>query len=84
MEGDPNDGYIIIWPWPGHPEGEPRQHGVGLAVRNCHVKKIDEEPNYINERLMTLRVPLIAMNEHMLLVCVYARPTSILKYLWFE
>ena len=68
-EGDQRDGYTIFWR--GHPEGHPRQHGVGLAVRNCHLRKIEEAPSYISERLMTLRVPL-AKGEHMTLICVYA------------
>ena len=68
-EGDQRDGYTIFWR--GYPEGHPRQHGVGLAVRNCHLRNIEEEPSYISERLMTLRVPL-ANNEHMTLICAYA------------
>ena len=43
VEGDQNDGYTIFWR--GYPEGQPRQHGVGLAIRNCHLEKIQEEPN---------------------------------------
>ena len=69
VEGDQNDGYTIFWR--GYPEGQPRQHGVGLAIRNCHLRKIEEEPSYINERLMTLRVPL-ERNQYMLLIAVYA------------
>ena len=69
VEGDPKDGYTIFWR--GYPEGQPRQHGVGLAIRNCYTNNLDEKPNYVNERLMTLRVPL-ARNEHMLLICAYA------------
>ena len=57
VEGDPKDGYTIFWR--GYPEGQPRQHGVGLAMRNCYMNNLDEEPNYVNERLMTLRVPLM-------------------------
>ena len=68
-EGDQRNGYTIFWR--GYPEGRPRQHGVGLAVRNCHLNKIVEELSYISERLMTLRVPL-ANNEHMTLICAYA------------
>ena len=68
-EGDQFNGYTIFWR--GYPEGHPRQHGVGLAVRNCHLKKMEEEPSYVSERLMTLRIPL-ENNEYMTLICVYA------------
>ena len=55
VEGDQNDGYTIFWR--GYPEGYPRQHGVGLVIRNCHLRKIEEEPTFISERLMTLAFP---------------------------
>ena len=72
-EGDVENGYTIFWR--GYADGQPRQHGVGLAIRNRHMKSIEEEPNYISERLMTLRVPL-ARNENMLFICAYA-PTLV-------
>ena len=72
-EGDPKDGYTIFWR--GYSEGEPRMHGVGLAIKNIHMKNIDEEPNFISERLMTLRVPLVK-NDHLLLICAYV-PTLV-------
>ena len=50
-------GYTFFWK--GHPEGHPREHGVGLALRTKLMSKITEAPNYTSERLMTLRVPLV-------------------------
>ena len=56
-EGSITEGnYIILWC--GDPEGELRQHGVDIAVKNTHMPAIEEEPNCISPRLMTLRVPL--------------------------
>ena len=69
-EGSIIEGEYTIY-WRGYPSGEVRKHGVGLAIKNCHLKKVEEEPNYISERLMTLRVPL-TKGEHMFVICVYA------------
>ena len=55
-EGDQFNEYTILWR--GYPEEHPRRHGVGLAVRSCHLKKMKEEPSYVSDRLMTLLVPL--------------------------
>ena len=65
IEGDAANGYTIYWR--GYPDGEPRQHGVGLAIRNAHMKSLQEEPNFLNERLRTLQLPL-ARNYHMLII----------------
>ena len=73
IEGDSKDGYTIFWR--GYADGEPRQHGVGLAIKNSHMESIDEEPHYHSPRLMTLRVPL-AKGEHMKIICSYA-PTLV-------
>ena len=69
-EGSIIEGNYTIF-WRGHPEGKPRQHGVGIAIKNTHLRSVSEEPNYINERLMTLRVPLVR-GEHMLIISAYA------------
>ena len=50
-------------------------HGVGLAVKNTIMKSITEEPTYVNERLMSLRIPL-ARGEHALVISAYA-PTLV-------
>lgn len=69
-EGSITEGDYTIF-WRGYPSGEVRKHGVGLAIKSSHLKKVEEEPNYINERLMTLRVPL-TKGEYMFIICVYA------------
>ena len=45
--------------WQVYAEGRPRQHGVGLAIQNELVEKIVEAPSFINERLLTIRFPLV-------------------------
>ena len=42
----------------GYPEGLPRQHGVGFAVKNSLVPQLADQPKYINPRLMTLKLRL--------------------------
>lgn len=49
-------GYTFFWR--GYPEGVPRQHGVGFAIRNGLLPAVSELPIAINERLMTLKIPL--------------------------
>jgi len=44
--------------WKGLPEASPRQHGVGFAIRTDILRQLPEAPVGINERLMTLRIPL--------------------------
>ena len=63
------ESYTIFWR--GYPEGTARQHGVGLAIKNIHLKNVTEEPTYVSERLMTLRVPLVK-GEHLFIICAYA------------
>ena len=62
-------GYTFFWK--GYPEGEPRQHGVGLAIRTELMDKIIETPTCISERLMTLRVPLVK-GQHATILSCYA------------
>ena len=49
-------GYTFFWR--GRPEGLPRIHGVGLAVKNAIADNLTESPTYISERLLSLRIPL--------------------------
>ena len=49
-------GYTIYWS--GKREDERSESGVGLAISNDLVSKLIEEPKAINDRMMTLRVPL--------------------------
>ncbi|XP_047103703.1 uncharacterized protein LOC124722607 [Schistocerca piceifrons] len=49
-------GYTIFWK--GMDAGEPRIHGAGFSVKTKIVKDLRLTPVSINERLMTLRVPI--------------------------
>ena len=67
-------GYTFFWK--GYPEGQSRQHGVGLAVRTELMDKITETPTCVSERLMTLRVPLIKGQHATILSCYAPTLTS--------
>ena len=62
-------GYTFYWR--GYPEGEPRQHGVGFAIRTSIAHRLTEEPRAVSERLMTLRLPL-ARDKYCTIVSAYA------------
>ena len=47
-------GYTFFWI--GRPADEPRTAGVGFAIRNSMLPKLENLPKGINERLMTLRI----------------------------
>ena len=66
-------GYTFFWR--GYPEGQPRKHGVGLAIRTTIADKLTETPVYISERLMTLRVPLVK-GQYVTILSCYA-PTLV-------
>ena len=61
-------GYTLFWS--GKPEEEKRESGVGFAVKTSLLDKI-ERPTAINERIISLRVPLIA-DRYMTIISVYA------------
>ena len=73
-EGSLREGDYVIY-WKGYPEGQPRMHGVGLAIKHSLIKNLTEEPTFISERIMTLRVPLVR-NEYAQVISVYA-PTLV-------
>ena len=56
--------------WNGLPTVARRIHGVGFAVRTAPMQSIQESPIAIDERLMTLRLPL-AINRFATSVSVY-------------
>lgn len=64
-------GYTFFWK--GKEENEQRIHGVGFAIKNDLVKKLEELPVGINERLMTLRIKL-SSNEQATVISAYAPP----------
>ena len=62
-------GYTFYWR--GYPEGQPRQHGVGFAIRTELLDKNPETPISINERLISLRLAL-AKGEYATIINCYA------------
>ena len=50
---------------------EPREAGVGFAIRTDLVSRLETLPKGINDRLMTRRIPLIR-NSHLTLISAYA------------
>lgn len=71
-EGNINEtctGYTVFWK--GKEDGEHRIHGVGFAVRTSLVKEHHLAPIAINERLMTLRIPLFR-DRYLTLISSYA------------
>lgn len=62
-------GYTIFWK--GKAPEEPRIHGVGFAIRSQLVQQHNLAPTAINERLMTVRIPL-TQDRHLTLISVYA------------
>ena len=59
-------GYTYFWR--GVPEGQPRIHGVGLAIKNRIVSSLTELPVGHSERLMSVRVPL-ARSKYLTIIC---------------
>ena len=66
-------GYTFFWS--GKAKNEPREAGVGFAIRNSLVSKLEMLPKGISERLMMMHIPL-AGNTHLTLVSTYA-PTMV-------
>ena len=62
-------GYTIFWK--GKKEGEPRLHGVGFAIKTNLVKTHNLSPTCINERLMSIRIPL-STTQFITIFSVYA------------
>ncbi|XP_046988372.1 uncharacterized protein LOC124594066 [Schistocerca americana] len=69
ITADVSTGYTIFWK--GKDAGEPRIHGAGFAVKKKIVKDLRLTPVSINERLMTLRVP-IGSDRFITFVSAYA------------
>ena len=62
-------GYTIFWK--GKNPDEPRIHGVGFAIRSQLVHQHHLAPTIINERMMTIRMPL-TRDSFLSLISVYA------------
>ena len=63
-------GYTFFWS--GRKTEERREAGVGFAIKSDLVGKLTGSPNGINDRLMTLRLPLSG-NKHATIVSAYAK-----------
>ena len=57
--------------WSGKAKEEPREAGVGFAVRSTLVPQLETLPKGISDRLMTMRIPL-ASKTHLTLISSYA------------
>lgn len=57
--------------WSGKASNERSESGVGLAIKNDILPKLIEEPRAINDRLMTLRLPL-SDDRWCTLIAIYA------------
>ena len=71
-EGDLTEreaGYTFFWS--GRKAEEKRESGVGFAILSSLVSKLDQPPKGINDRLMTLRLPLQG-NKFATLISAYA------------
>jgi len=62
-------GYTFFWK--GLPPDSPRIHCVGFAIRTSLLQRLSETPVAINERLMTLRMPL-TKRRYMTILSAYA------------
>ena len=62
-------GYTFFWS--GHKKEEGREAGVGFAIKSHLVSKLSGLPKGINDRLMTLRLPLPG-KRHATIVSAYA------------
>ena len=62
-------GYTFFWS--GHKKEERREAGVGFAIKSHLVSKLSGLPKGINDRLVTLRLPLSG-KWHATIVSAYA------------
>ncbi|XP_063598196.1 craniofacial development protein 2-like [Penaeus indicus] len=62
-------GYTFFWI--GHRQDERREAGVGFAIKTNLVNKLASPPKGVNDRLMTVRLPLCG-KRHATLVSAYA------------
>ena len=60
--------------WSGKPEGERREAGVGFAIKKDIVTKLTEMPRPVNDRIMSMRLPL-SKDNFATIISLYA-PTN--------
>jgi len=63
-------GYTFFWS--GRGSEERREAGVGFAVRTTLVDKLAGLPKGVNDRLMTMKLPLLAGRKHLTIISAYA------------
>ena len=66
---EPGFGYTFFWK--GKSQEERRIHGVGFAVKSKLVKDLNLSPTCVNERIITLRIPLIK-DRYLTAISTYA------------
>ena len=57
--------------WSGRPEGERRQSGVALVIRNSLISKMESAPIAVSDRLIFLKTG-IGRGRHACFICAYA------------
>ena len=62
-------GYSFFWS--GKSVDEPREAGVGFAIRTTLVQKLESLPKGVNDRLMVMRLP-IATKTYLTIISAYA------------
>nr|VZI50929.1 unnamed protein product [Spirometra erinaceieuropaei] len=67
-------GYTFFWS--GRPKAERRDAGVAFAIRNDIVGRLPCLPQGINDRLMSLRLPLRGGGKFATIISAYAPPMS--------
>nr|VZI49442.1 unnamed protein product [Spirometra erinaceieuropaei] len=67
-------GYTFFWS--GRPKAERRDAGVAFAIRNDIVGRLPCLPQSINDRLMSLRLPLRGGGKFDTIISAYAPPMS--------
>nr|VZI42375.1 unnamed protein product [Spirometra erinaceieuropaei] len=67
-------GYTFFWS--GRPKAERRDAGVAFAIRNDIVGRLPCLPQGINDRLMSLRLPLLSGGKVAAIISAYAPPMS--------
>ena len=66
---EPTSGYTYLWS--GLPESEKRLYGVGFAIKTSIIKKLENLPTAVNERLMWLRLK-ISEKRYATIISAYA------------
>ena len=63
-------GYTFYWS--GRSSEERRESGVGFAIKTALVNKLTDIPKGVNDRLMTMKMPLCNTQRHVHIISAYA------------